>query len=95
MNKNLNEELRRMQKLAGLITEDEYKKLTEGLKFSQVEKDRKYTATEDFGIFKKDDEVFVDTVRNLGTEVVLELSNNKGKKDSIKGDLGEEVEVFD
>jgi hypothetical protein len=98
-----------MQKLAGIISESEYvdkvkkakvkkalvkKKLNEDLKFGQVEKDRKYTATEDFGIFKKDDEIFVNTVRNLGTEVVLELSNSKGKKDSIKGDLGEEVEVF-
>lgn len=48
----------------------------------------------DFGIFKEGDEVFVDRVRNLGTEVVLELSNSKGKPDSIKGDLEEEVEVF-
>ena len=89
----------RMQMLAGIITESQYKQkskeLDSKLKFHQVERDRKYFATTNFGIFKKGDEVFVDTVRNLGTEVVLELSNSKGKHDSIKGDLEDEVEVFD
>ena len=65
------------------------------MKFKNVEKDRKYVAITDFGIFKKGDKVYVDTVRNLGTEVVLELKNKDGKNDSIKGDLEEEVEVFD
>jgi hypothetical protein len=99
----MNKEILRMQMLSGIITESEYKQkleenkssLNENLKFSQIEKDRKYFATTNFGIFKKGDEVFVDTVRNLGNEVVIELSNNKGKSDSIKGDLEDEVEVFD
>jgi hypothetical protein len=99
----MNKEILRMQMLSGIITESEYKAklkknkspLNENLKFSQIEKDRKYFATTNFGIFKKGDEVFVDTVRNLGNEVVIELSNNKGKSDSIKGDLEDEVEVFD
>jgi len=99
----MNKETLRMQMLAGIITEGEYKtklkknksSLNENLKFNQIEKNRKYFATTNFGIFKKGDEVFVDTVRNLGNEVVIELSNNKGKSDSIKGDLEDEVEVFD
>jgi hypothetical protein len=99
----MNKEILRMQMLSGIITESEYKAklkknkspLNENLKFSQIEKDRKYFATTNFGIFKKGDEVFVDTVRNLGNEVVIELSNNKEQSDSIKGDLEDEVEVFD
>jgi hypothetical protein len=99
----MNKEIIRMQMLSGIITEGEYKAklkknkspLNENLKFSQIEKDRKYFATTNFGIFKKGDEVFVDTVRNLGNEVVIELSNNKEQSDSIKGDLEDEVEVFD
>jgi hypothetical protein len=99
----MNKETLRMQMLAGIITEGEYKtklkknksSLNENLKFNQIEKNRKYFATTNFGIFKKGDEVFVNTVRNLGTEVVIELSNNKGQSDSIKGDLNDEVEVFD
>jgi hypothetical protein len=70
-------------------------KLNENLKFHQVEKGRKYFFTTNFGIFKKGDEVFVDTIRNLGSEIVLELSNGKGKSDSIKGELEDMVEVFD
>ena len=93
MKQPLNEEFRRMQKLAG-IDEIIVNNPNDKLKFNQVEKDRKYIATTDFGIFKKGEEIFVDTIRNFGTEVVLELSNNEGKSDSIKGDLGEEVEVF-
>ena len=80
--------------LRQIIKEEIHKVLNENLKFNQVERNRKYTATTNFGIFKKGDEVFVDTVRNLGTELVLELSNYKGRPDSIKGDLEEEVEVF-
>ena len=99
----MNKEILRMQMLSGIITESEYKAklkknkspLNENLKFSQIEKDRKYFATTNFGIFKKGDEVFVDTVRNLGNEVVIELSNNKEQSDSIKGDLEDEVKVFD
>jgi hypothetical protein len=94
----MNKETLRMQMLAGIITEGQYKqKLNESyskLKFNQVERGRKYFATTNFGIFKKGEEVIVDTVRNLGTEVVLELSNSKGKHDSIKGDLDSEVKVF-
>ena len=99
----MNKEILRMQMLSGIITESEYKAklkknkspLNENLKFSQIEKDRKYFDTTNFGIFKIGDEVFVDTVRNLGNEVVIELSNNKEQSDSIKGDLEDEVEVFD
>jgi hypothetical protein len=64
------------------------------LKFKSVEEGRTYTATTDFGIFKKGDKVVVDNVRNLGAEVVLELVDDQGKSDSIKGDLEEEVEVL-
>jgi hypothetical protein len=80
-------EMKRMQKLAGM-------KEAWALKFQNVEKDRTYTATTDFDNFKEGDTITVDTVRNLGQEVVLELSNQNGKKGSIKGDLEEEVEVF-
>jgi hypothetical protein len=65
------------------------------MKFKNVERDRWYTATTDFGIFEKGDTILVDTVRNYGTEVVLELSNLNGENDSIKGDLDDEVEVFE
>ena len=64
------------------------------IKFKNVEEGRTYTATTDFGIFKKGDKVLVDNIRNLGAEVVLELENTDGKTDSIKGDLEEEIEVF-
>ena len=80
-------EMKRMQKLAGM-------KEAWALKFQNVEKDRTYTATRDFDNFKEGDTITVNTVRNLGQEVVLELSNQNGKKGSIKGDLEEEVEVF-
>jgi predicted component of type VI protein secretion system len=80
--------------LRQIIREEITKVLNENLKFKNVEKNRTYTAALNFGIFKKGDKVHVDTVRNLGIEVVLELTNNKGKSDSIKGDLEEEVEVF-
>lgn len=64
------------------------------MKFRNVTRGR-YVATEDFGIFEKGDIVIVDTVRNYGMEVVLELKNINGKNDSIKGDLNDEVEVFE
>jgi hypothetical protein len=64
------------------------------LKFQNVEEGRTYIANTNFGIFKKGDKVIVDNIRNLGTEVVLELEDINGKSDSIKGDLEEEVEVF-
>ena len=64
------------------------------LKFSQVKEGKIYTACENFGIFQIEDEVMVDTVRNIGQEVVLELKNADGENDSIKGDLSEPVEVF-
>jgi len=83
------------QQLKQIIREEVRKVLTEGLKFGNVGKGEEYFATEDFSIFKKGDKVYVDTVRNSGTEVVLELSNDAGEHDSIKGDLNDEIEVFD
>ena len=70
--------------------------LNEGwdMKFDNVEKHREYIATTDFSIFKKGDRVFVNNIRNFGTEVVLELENEKGEIDSINGDLEDFVEVF-
>jgi len=76
-------EVSRMKELAGIK-----------LKFQNVERNRTYIATSDFENFKEGDKITVNTVRNLGQEVVLELSGKDGKKGSIKGDLGEEVEVF-
>jgi hypothetical protein len=64
------------------------------MKFKNVERDRWYTAIADFGIFEKGDTIIVDTVRNYGTEVVLELKNINDENDSIKGDLNDDVEVF-
>jgi len=83
------------QQLKQIIREEVRKVLNEGVKFKNVVRGEEYFATEDFGIFKKGDKVYIDIVRNLGTEVVLELSNNAGKYDSIKGDLEDEIEVFD
>lgn len=82
------------KRVAGAILKKVLKEEEFELKFKNVERGRRYIATTDFGIFKKGDNVYVDTVRNLGTEVVLELTNDEGEPDSIKGDLGEEVEVF-
>lgn len=70
-----------------------YDSLNENLKFNQV-KDGKYTANTDFGIFKKGDEVTVVDVDSTGAEITLKLKNKDNKSDSIKGDTGEEVEVF-
>jgi len=64
------------------------------MKFKNVEKDRTYISTTNFGIFKKGDKVIVTTVRNLGTEVILELENEKGKVDSLKGKLEDKVKLF-
>jgi len=65
-----------------------------GLKFSQVKEGKIYTTVENFGIFQEGDKVMVDSVSNIGQEVVLELKNTDGENDSIKGDLSEPVEVF-
>lgn len=98
MKKIINEQFKRMQRLAGLITESQ---LNENLKFKDVDKDI-YTATSDFSIFKKGDKVRVIKIKNEGQEVTLWLSKDndtftstKSNMDSIKGDLEDSVEVFD
>jgi hypothetical protein len=80
--------------LRQLIREEVSKTLNENFSFDQVEDNREYYATMDFGIFRKGETVFVDTVRNIGSEIVLILVNQEGKVDSIKGDLIDPVEVF-
>ena len=65
----------------------------ETLTFKDV-KPGEYTATQDFGIFKKDDKVVVDSVRTVGGEKILDLKNKKGLPDDIKGDMADTVEVF-
>jgi hypothetical protein len=96
----LNESFLRMQKLAGIITENKYNKLTElflagkDLKFGDVAEGEKYVAASNFGPFKQGDNVNVDDVRTMGQEVVLKLSTDDNISTSIKGDLEEEVEVF-
>jgi hypothetical protein len=65
----------------------------EDLTFKEV-KPGKYTATQDFGIFKKGDIVIVDNVRTEGGQKALDLKNEKGLPDDIKGDMGDAVEVF-
>lgn len=93
MKQPLNEEFKRMQRLAGIQLNE--------IKFKDVNKGETYIAVEDFGIFKKGDKVKVDQIKNEGQEVILFLSKSGGsftKEKSnvidIKGDLQDDVEVF-
>jgi hypothetical protein len=75
-----------------------FKSFKEGLenilKFKNISKGDTFTASEDFGIFKTGDKVNIDNVKNMSGEIVLVLSNELGKIDTIMGDLNDEVEVF-
>lgn len=65
------------------------------LKFTNVKEGEDYIASTDFSIFKKGDKVHVyDVDKQGGMEVVLTVKNDEGKTDTIKGDLEDEVEVF-
>jgi pectin methylesterase-like acyl-CoA thioesterase len=91
MKKQLNEQFKRMQKLAGILNEN--------LKFKDVNKDT-YDADSNFSIFKKGDKVHVVKIKIEGQQVSLWLSkdntltNKKSNNDIIIGDLEEPVGVF-
>lgn len=88
--------LLKFEKMGLSETIDEEDSLNENffLKFRDLRAGGTYTATTDFGIFKKGDTVHVDDTYNAGSEVMVDLANDNGDSDSIKGDLEDEVEVF-
>jgi hypothetical protein len=90
----LNKEFLRMQQLAGLLVENIITE-NDGLKFYEVKEGEKYTATTDFGIFKRNDNVTVDGIRKRGNEISLILKNDENRIETIYGDPSDDVEVFD
>ena len=54
---------------------------------------KKYTTTDDIGVFKKGEEVVVNSVKVYGGEMRIELIGDKGKKDFFIIDLNDNLDV--
>lgn len=54
---------------------------------------KKYTMIDDIGIFKKGEEVIIDSVRPYGSEIQIKLIGSKGKTDTFIIDINDNLEV--
>jgi len=60
---------------------------------SLLRQGKKYTITDDIGVFKKGEEVVVNNVKVYGGEMRIELIGDKGKKDFFIIDLNDNLDV--
>ena len=98
--KQLNEQFRRMQQLAGLITEnfDEGLLMTnsgESITFGDITPKETYVVIGDFGNFKKGNEIKVANInRRADGEIVITFKNTKtGETDTVMGSPDETINV--
>ena len=98
--KQLNEQFRRMQKLAGLIIEnfDEGLLMTnsgESTTFGDITPKETYVVIGDFGNFKKGNEIEVVSVnRRADGEILITFKNTEtGETDTVMGSPDETIDI--